>query len=536
MRDAHYRRVSLEEQATKGTSMENQAQKLEAFSSACDACIFADYADPGFSGKDGERPSLKRMLSDAKLRKFDRVVVLKMDRLARKLRLLLDVEEQLRESGVALVSVTESVDTSVPMGRLVFQILGVAAEWEREMIIERTRSGRIQRYQEGRWGPGNPPYGYDYDRESKRLVINKAEASVVKLIFDLCAHKGKSLTAIAHILNDEGIPPRGATRKKSRATVWHKTGVRDIITHPVYKGLHPVHGGKAEVPAIVTEEVWQAAQSRLHGGKHLRSTGINSWLLQGRIQCGLCGHHLRSEISHGRRFYSCRGRLREHHLDESPTCVLPRIPASWLEEQLLSRITSILENPEILGSLLDQAISDLKHRESELEVAIRPVESQLAVIQEKRVKLAEEWVAGTLGAETVANERRRLDSEAERLQSLKAQLDPGMVEELARTRSYLEVWQQARQQLGAGGRPVPAWAWILGKPLKLSRMREGKDPKAWEHQGGSLDDWREILTRLQVELVAFRDRVDVKALFPIDPLRRQLDTPGYRSGHYQQAQ
>ena len=98
------------------------------------------------------------MLADANLGLFDKVLVYKLDRLARNLRLLLEIEEKLRKSEISINSLNESIDTSTAIGRTVFQVLGLADEREREAIIERTRSGRTQRYKEGKWA-------------SRRLVI-----------------------------------------------------------------------------------------------------------------------------------------------------------------------------------------------------------------------------------------------------------------------------------------------------------------------------------------------------------------------------
>lgn len=166
-RVAVYARVSTQEQAVEGTSLEHQSSQLESYCGSRGWAIWQNYADPGYSGKDCDRPGLKRLLGDAKLGLFERVVIYKLDRLARNLRLLLEIEERLKASDVALLSVKESLDTSTAIGRTVFQMLGLVSEWERETIIERTKAGRLQRYREGCWGPGNPPYGYKYDTENE---------------------------------------------------------------------------------------------------------------------------------------------------------------------------------------------------------------------------------------------------------------------------------------------------------------------------------------------------------------------------------
>ena len=184
-----------QEQALEGTSLDFQDSQLTAYCQLQGWTIINSYTDPGYSGKDGNRPGLERLLSDAKIGLFDKVVVYKLDRLARNLRLLLDIEQKLRGYGVSLTSVKESVDTSTGTGKMVFQMFGMIAEWERETIIERTRNGRLQRYKDGCWAGGKVPYGYAYDKTTKKLVINEAEARIVRRIFSEYS-EGKTLYGI----------------------------------------------------------------------------------------------------------------------------------------------------------------------------------------------------------------------------------------------------------------------------------------------------------------------------------------------------
>ncbi len=109
---AIYSRVSTQEQATEGTSLEFQSQQTEAYCRAQGWTISHSYTDPGFTGKDGDRPGLKRMLADANSGLFDKVVVYKLDRLARNLRLLLEIEEKLKKNDISISSIKETIDTS----------------------------------------------------------------------------------------------------------------------------------------------------------------------------------------------------------------------------------------------------------------------------------------------------------------------------------------------------------------------------------------------------------------------------------------
>ncbi len=167
---AIYTRVSTQEQASEGTSLSHQLDQLKRQCQLQGWQIAGTYEDPGYSGKDGERPGLKRLLADARLGIFNKVLIYRMDRLARSLRLLLEIEEKLSKLGVSFFSVGEVLDSSTSSGRHFIQMLGMVSEWEREAIIERTKAGRIQRYKEGKWAGGHPAYGYDYDKDSKAHI------------------------------------------------------------------------------------------------------------------------------------------------------------------------------------------------------------------------------------------------------------------------------------------------------------------------------------------------------------------------------
>src|SRR5450755_4686050 len=143
-RAAIYVRVSTMEQDTEAQETELR-QYVESRGWGC-----VVYRDKGQSGVKNDRPALTSMLNDLRRRKFDVVVVWALDRLARSLRQLLTIGEECRSLGVDLVSLRQNIDTTLPAGRLTFQILGAVAEFERELLRERVKAGMAQARRTGK--------------------------------------------------------------------------------------------------------------------------------------------------------------------------------------------------------------------------------------------------------------------------------------------------------------------------------------------------------------------------------------------------
>ena len=375
---------------------------------------------------------------------FDKVLVCKLDRLTRSLRLLMDVEAELKEYNISLSSIRESVDTSNGTGKMVFQLFGMVAEWDRENIIERTKSGRIQRYKNGCWAGGKPTFGYSYDKTTRKLVINEDQAKIVRIIFN-GYNSGKSIKAMNRVLDDERIP---TIRGKARG--WIDSGIRFMLINPIYKGTLIVNRkcnvayiNKADlskaitikVPAIVSESVWDAVQNRLRTNRKLRPSRKNPWLLQGLITCGHCGLSYQGQYrTTTNRVYACRGRLRENHTDGSPRCNGPTLTAKWLEDQVWMKISDILANPDKLSDVIQESLGILKGRQTELDSILKPINEKLVDITDKKARLADQWVITNMDPEKYKRLQSNLNKEETRLKSLRANMDPSW---LAKRGKYL---------------------------------------------------------------------------------------------------
>jgi DNA invertase Pin-like site-specific DNA recombinase len=133
---AIYARVSTDRQTT-----DSQLHQLRDFVRRAKWKVYREYIDTGYSGKNTQRPAYTEMLSDARRRRFELLLVWKLDRLSRSLKDLIETLDELGHLGIDFVSYDNQLDTSSPSGKLVFNIIGAVAEFERDIISERVRAG-----------------------------------------------------------------------------------------------------------------------------------------------------------------------------------------------------------------------------------------------------------------------------------------------------------------------------------------------------------------------------------------------------------
>ena len=159
-----------------------------------------EYSDGGYSGANVQRPAFQRLMQDVEDRKVDIIVVHRVDRLSRSLLDFAKLMDRFNRANVAFVSVTQNFSTADAMGRLTLNVLMSFAEFEREMIGERTRDKMAAARRKGKWTGGPPPLGYDV--VDRKLVVNEIEAALVRRIFTLYLEL-RSAVAVARALNAE---------------------------------------------------------------------------------------------------------------------------------------------------------------------------------------------------------------------------------------------------------------------------------------------------------------------------------------------
>ena len=357
----------------KSTSigLEQEFNSLDAQREACEKYIESQadlgwrivsehYDDGGFSGANIERPAFMRLLDDMASGKIDAIVVYKVDSLSRSLLDFAQVMDRFNRANVAFVSVTQNFSTADAMGRLTLNMLMSFAEFEREMIAERTRDKIAASRRKGKWTGGTVPLGYDV--VDKRLVVNDLEAIVVREVFDLYLQH-RSVLSVVSILNETGRFTKRHKAKNGtlkRARPWARHSVLRVLRNPVYAGYIPyqdeLHEGEHE--AIVDREVYVRAQTILdgHGARKLRNGSNPSYLLRGLLRCGSCGKAYTpgSTKKKGKeyRYYRCVTRDKKG----ARACIERPLPAEAIEGFVVERIREATRN----GDLTVGVTSELK--------------------------------------------------------------------------------------------------------------------------------------------------------------------------------
>ena len=243
VRCAVYTRKSTEEGLEKEfNSLDAQRESGEAYikSQLHEGweCLPEKYDDGGFTGGNLERPALKRLMNDIEEGKIDCVVVYKVDRLSRSLLDFARLMETFDKHRIAFVSVTQQFNTASSMGRLVLNVLLSFAQFEREIISERTRDKIAAARRKGKWSGGMPLLGYDLAATESKLVINSSEAEQVRTIFDLYLEHQGLISVVTELdrlgwKNKQWTTRKGVLRGGKNFT---KTSLYKLLTNVVYTG------------------------------------------------------------------------------------------------------------------------------------------------------------------------------------------------------------------------------------------------------------------------------------------------------------
>ena len=248
---AGYVRVSQERNARNGYGLAAQEADVHRHAEYRGWGLVNIYREEGVSGYERERPALQRLLADAKKGAFGVVIFPSIDRAARSVRDVIDIDAALRKAGVDLIFMREGIDTSTPTGELYRNIIAAVAQWEGRIIYERMSKGKRRKAAQGGYIGGWLPYGYH--SEDGRVVVDKDRASVVIRIFQRRAH-GASYRMIANELTRDGVP----TAKESE---WQVSTLRGMVANRFYTGRVEFEGTfiRGQHEAIVSDVLFRRA-------------------------------------------------------------------------------------------------------------------------------------------------------------------------------------------------------------------------------------------------------------------------------------
>jgi site-specific DNA recombinase len=386
------------------------------------------YDDGGFTGGNMERPALRRLMSDIESGRIDCVIVYKVDRLSRSLLDFARLMETFDKHSVRFGAVTQQLDTRSSLGRLSLNVLLSFAQFEREIIAERTRDKISAARRKGKWTGGSPVLGYDVDARGGRLVVNEDEAARVRAIFQLYLEY-RSLVEVAREVNLRGWTTKRWTTKDGREHRGRPMGKGDvykILTNVIYTG-QVNHKGTiyaGEHTAIIDPAVFQKANERLAhngitGGKEVRNK--YGALLRGLLHCDACGtamhHTYTSKGARRYRYYVC-GTAQQRGWDACPS---KSLSAQQIEDAVVMHVRELARNPQVVAETLREVQEQTAAGAADLGTELKAAERELRRLNVDLAKVAASGGNG-MRVDRMADLQDRIGSLERRISEIRAEL------------------------------------------------------------------------------------------------------------------
>lgn len=384
------------------------------------------YADEAVTGtRMDKRDDLNRLLRDCRKGKIDRIITKSVSRFARNTTELLTMVRGLKELGVSIYFEEQGIDTAAIDLEMILTFPGMAAQKESETISENMRWSYQKRMESGDFNCCKAAYGYELI--DGQLYINEAEAVVIRRIFDLYL-QGCGKQAIANQLNTDGIPRRYGYK------TWHLNAIHYILNNERYmgdallqknyttetlpfrkrrnRGEKPQYYVENSNPAIVSREVFQAAQALQQRKTAGGSAPKNRYPFSGVLRCPVCGHAYRRQVTNGTAFWLC-----SYKASGRSECASDRVPENMVKEAFMRMSGKLVDNrEELLGDLIRQ-LEKLQSRTSGSGERIYQLNRQIADVNAQNLVVAQLHSSGILNNAEYAAQSGELNRKVSELRS-----------------------------------------------------------------------------------------------------------------------
>jgi site-specific DNA recombinase len=379
IRCAIYTRKSTEEGLQQEfNSLDAQREASEAFVASQKnegwQAITDHFDDGGYTGSNMDRPALKRLLAAVDARSVDCVVVYKVDRLSRSLLDFARIVEIFDRNSVSFVAVTQQFNTTSSLGRLTLNILLSFAQFEREIISERTRDKMSAAPRKGKWVGGHPVLGYDIDAKGGRIIINPVEAEQVRTIFGLYLKRG-SLLPVLQETQRIGLASKRWTTEEGKVRggkPFTRGSLHAILTNVSYTGMIDHKGVlyQGEHDQIIDRETWERVHQTLQrngGDKGATVRNKLGALLRGLLFCVPCEtpmmHTYTMRNSKRYRYYVCYNAQQRGWQN----CETKSVSAEAIETAVLDSIRRIGTDPKLAEAVAAEALDQSARRRRDLD-------------------------------------------------------------------------------------------------------------------------------------------------------------------------
>jgi site-specific DNA recombinase len=529
MKAAIYARVSTDKQGRDQT-VDSQLEALRRWATAHGHELKDDhvYIDEGYSGARLDRPALDRLRDAVREGEFDVLGVYSPDRLARRYAYQVLLLEEFRKAACAVEFIERPISDD-PHDQLLLQIQGAIAEYERAVLGERFRRGKLQKARAGHWIAGQAPYGYRYvpnrDGVPGHLEIEEVEAEVVRMLYRWLSDERMTVRQILKRLAAGPWRPRNGKR------LWSNSVVHRVLSDPLYSGTayanrhvlvaprRPRTAGPRAgqptcrkdrpreewipipVPAIVDAMTYQDASEQLARNSALsfRNNTRNDYLLRCLLTCRTCGLAMCGVTTSGargrrqHRYYMCHGKDTLAR-DRAHPCPQPRPRAEELEAAVWDHVKRLLDDPSTLASQFEERARQADALDADARAAGQKWEAQLRRLDREEQRLLDAYQAEAIDLDELKQRREQINS-----------------------RKQLLSLQRDQEQRLRSERQTAKEAWV-DLTAFCERVRSRLDE-------ATLSERQRILQMLIDRVIVGEDTLEIRHVIPLGRLKAEPASP-----------